>query len=111
MAHKASELDTMDEFRRETLLLLQKALKAEKGNFFLVKNTGAFLDLHWVVTGGIEEKDLRLHRRYYNHLDRSLHPAYHNEDALMILDSLKPSEKDTQEGSRPPRRFYYDRIS
>ncbi len=69
VAHKAAEPDTVDEFRRETLHLLEKALKAEKGNFFLTPDTGPFIDFSGVVTRGIEEKALGLYRRYYNHLD------------------------------------------
>jgi DNA-binding CsgD family transcriptional regulator len=69
VAHKAAQPDTVDGFRRETLHLLEKTLKAEKGNFFLIPDTGPYIDFNGVVTSGIEEKALGLYRRYYNHLD------------------------------------------
>ncbi len=77
VANKAAEPETVDEFRRESLHLLEKVLKAEKGNFFLTPDTGPFVDFNGVITRGIEEKALGLYRRYYNHLDpfaRALRP-------------------------------------
>lgn len=61
--NSAAEFNTVNQLRTEVLHLLQKILKAEKGNFFLLPGTKPQADFYRVVSLGVDEKAIRLYRR------------------------------------------------
>jgi DNA-binding NarL/FixJ family response regulator len=87
----------LDELRTETLTTLQRLFKADKSNFFL-SDGDAYqpgLDLGKVVTNGVSEKNFRLFRQYYHHLDpfKNILKKQNRPPEVMTFDQIMPFQK------------------
>jgi DNA-binding CsgD family transcriptional regulator len=62
---------SIEDLRKDALLIFQRLFHSEKGNFFLSNRSRPYasLDLESVSTCGISDKSLRLFRQYYHQLD------------------------------------------
>ena len=88
VGHRAFEFNKVDQMRSEVLHILEKTLRAEKSNFFLLQGSGQRVDFFRVVTLGVEEKSLRQYRRYYHQLDPFAKTLLTNNPSVFTTDAL-----------------------
>ncbi len=88
VGHRAFEFNKVDQMRSEVLHILEKTLRAEKSNFFLLQGSGQRVDFFRVVTLGVEEKSLRQYRRYYHQLDPFAKTLLTNNPSVFTADAL-----------------------
>jgi DNA-binding CsgD family transcriptional regulator len=77
----------VDDVRRETLIFFEKALGAEKGNFFLAESPDKPVSFYRIVNRGIEDRALHHYRRYYWRID-PFYRKYAEQESSNLSDVL-----------------------
>jgi len=96
------EFRTVDELRPVILRQLERILEADNCNFFLVSEPEHGLTLSSVVARGIDEKFLRLYRRYYHGFDPFPKKLFSTHADVLLTDEVIPYKSLTR------TEYYHD---